>query len=44
MDHKKDVDEVIQQNLIRTFKRITKFQTSTAIEIRVDHVVLDVDY
>jgi len=34
-DHKEDVDEVVQQNLIRTFKRITKFQTSTEIEIRV---------
>jgi hypothetical protein len=34
-DHKEDVDEVVQQNLIRTFKTITKFQTSTEIEIRV---------
>jgi len=34
-DHKEDDDEVVQQNLIRTFKRITKFQTSTEIEIRV---------
>ena len=32
---KEDVDEVVQQNLIRTFKRITKFQTSTEIDIRV---------
>ena len=34
-DHKEDDDEVVQQNLIRTFKIITKFQTSTEIEIRV---------
>ena len=32
---KEDVDEVVQQNLIRTFKRISKFQTCTEIEIRV---------
>ena len=32
---KEDVDEVVQQNLIRTFKRITKFQTRTEIDIRV---------
>ena len=32
---KEDVGEVVQQNLIRTFKRITKFQTSTEIDIRV---------
>ena len=35
-DHKEDDDEVVQQNLIRTFKIITKFQTSTEIEIRVN--------
>ena len=32
-DHKEDDDEVVQQNLIRTFKIITKFQTSTEIEM-----------
>jgi hypothetical protein len=32
-DPKKDVEEVEQQNLIRTFKRLTKFQTCTEIEI-----------
>ena len=32
-DPKEDVDEVELQKKIRTFKRLTKFQTCTAIEI-----------
>jgi hypothetical protein len=34
-DPKEVVDEVEQQNLIRTFNRLTKFQTCTEIEIRI---------
>jgi len=34
-DPKEDIDEVEQQNLIRTFNRLTKFQTCTEIAIRI---------